>query len=153
MAIYEQIKSDMTKALKEGNKERRAVLADIVAAIDKASIAGKTRVEITDQLTNEVLTKYKKTVQEMIDTCPDTEQYAARKAEYVANMAIVNEYAPKLIDDENEIFQLISEIMYNNNLRNAPENKGAVMKTVMPALKAANCVMTIAQTVLGRLFK
>ena len=36
MAIYEKIKSDMTKALKEGNKERRAVLADIVAAIDKA---------------------------------------------------------------------------------------------------------------------
>ena len=153
MTIYEQIKSDMTKALKEGNKERRAVLADIVAAIDKASIAGKTRVEITDQLTNEVLTKYKKTVQEMIDTCPDTEQYAARKAEYVANMAIVNEYAPQLITDENEIFQLISEIMYNNNLRNAPENKGAVMKTVMPALKAANCDMKIAQTVLGRLFK
>lgn len=153
MTIYETIKTDMTKALKEGNKERRAVLADIVAAIDKASIAGKTRVEITDQLTNEVLTKCKKTVQEMIDTCPDTEQYAARKAEYIANMAIVNEYAPKLIDDENEIFQLISEIMYNNNLRNAPENKGAVMKTVMPALKAANCDMKIAQTVLGRLFK
>lgn len=153
MTIYEQIKSDMTKALKEGNKERRAVLADIVAAIDKASIAGKTRVEITDQLTNEVLTKYKKTVQEMIDTCPDTEQYAARKAEYIANMAVVEEYAPKLIEDENEITQIISEIMYDNNLRNTPENKGAVMKAVMPVLKARNCDMRVAQGVLNRLFK
>ena len=153
MAIYEQIKSDMTKALKEGNKERRAVLADIVAAIDKASIAGKTRVEITDQLVNEVLTKYKKTVQEMIDTCPDTEQYAARKAEYIANMAIVNEYAPRLIEDENEITQIISEIMYDNNLRNTPENKGAVMKAVMPVLKARNCDMKVAQRLLNTLFK
>ena len=153
MAIYETIKADMTKALKDGNKERRAVLADIVAAIDKASIAGKTRVEITDQLTNEVLTKYKKTVQEMIDTCPDTEQYAARKAEYIANMAIVNEYAPRLIEDENEITQIISEIMYDNNLRNTPENKGAVMKAVMPVLKAKNCDMKVAQRLLNTLFK
>lgn len=153
MAIYETLRSDLNKALKENDKVRRTVLADIIAAIGRASMAGKTRIEITDQLTNEVLTKYKKTVQEMIDTCPNTEQYAARKAEYIANMAIVNEYAPQLITDENEIFQLISEIMYNNNLRNAPENKGAVMKTVMPALKAANCDMKIAQTVLGRLFK
>jgi uncharacterized protein YqeY len=90
MTIYEKIKSDMNESLKNGNKARRAVLADIVATIDKASIAGKTRIEITDTLVNEVLTKYKKTVQEMIDTCPDTEQYAARKAEYIANMAVVN---------------------------------------------------------------
>ena len=91
MTIYERIKSDMNESLKNGNKARRTVLADIVAAIGKASIAGKTRVEITDALVNEVLTKYKKTVQEMIDTCPDVEKYAERKAGYIADMAVVNE--------------------------------------------------------------
>lgn len=153
MTKYEMIKSDMNESLKAGNKARRTVLADIVATIDKAAIAGKTRVEITDSLVNDVLTKYKKTVQEMIDTCPDSEQYADRKQEYIANMAVVNEYAPKLIDDENEITQIISEIMYDNDLRNAPENKGAIMKTVMPILKSKNCDMKIAQKALAQLIK
>lgn len=153
MTIYEQIKSDMTKALKEGNKERRAVLADIVAAIDKASIAGKTRIEITDQLTNEVLTKYKKTVQEMIDTCPDTEQYAARKAEYIANMAVVNEYAPKLIEDKGEIEAMIVELCAVLGADIIPANRGVIAKAVMPVLKKNNCNMKVAQGVLNEFFK
>lgn len=153
MNKYETLRHDLNEALKKGDKARRTVIADIIAAIGKAAMAGKTRAEITDQLTNEVLTKYKKTVQEMIDTCPDTEQYAARKAEYIANMAIVNEYAPRLIEDENEIAQIISEIMYDNNLRNTPENKGTIMKTVMPVLKKSNCDMKVAQSVLNTLFK
>ena len=153
MTIYEKIKSDMNESLKNGNKARRAVLADIVASIDKASIAGKTRVEITDAFVNEVLTKYKKTVQEMIDTCPNTEQYAARKAEYIANMAVVNEYAPKLITDEREITALINKILAENGLIGTEEPKGIIMKTVMPALKTSNCDMKIAQGILNRILK
>ena len=153
MTIYERIKSDMNESLKSGNKARRTVLADIIATIDKASIAGKTRVEITDALVNEVLTKYKKTVQEMIDTCPDTEQYATRKAEYITNMAVVNEYAPQMITDEMEITALINKILAENGLIGSERSKGVIMKTVMPALKANNCDMKIAQGVLGRLMK
>lgn len=153
MGKYEQIKTDMTNALKAGNKARRAVLADIIATIDKASIAGKTRVEITDIMVNEVLTKYKKTVQEMIDTCPDTEQYAARKAEYIANMAVVNEYAPQMITDEMEITALINKILAENGLIGTEQSKGIIMKTVMPALKASNCDMKVAQGILNRLMK
>ena len=152
MGKYEQIKTDMTNALKTGNKARRAVLADIIAAVDKASVAGKTRVEITDALTNEVLTKYKKTVQEMIDTCPDIEKYAERKAGYIADMAVVNEYAPQMITDEDTIVNLINQILYDNEIPVAMQNKGKIMKTVMPVLKAENCDMKIAQGILNRLF-
>ena len=153
MTIYERIKSDMNESLKNGNKARRAVLADIVATIDKASIAGKTRVEITDALVNEVLTKYKKTVQEMIDTCPDTEQYAARKTEYIANMAVVNEYAPQMITDEMEITALINKILAENGFIGTEQPKGVIMKTVMPVLKVSNCDMRVAQGILNRLLK
>lgn len=153
MTIYERIKSDMNESLKNGNKARRAVLADIVATIDKASIAGKTRVEITDALVNEVLIKYKKTVQEMIDTCPDTEQYAARKTEYIANMAVVNEYAPQMTTDEMEITALINKILAENGLIGTEQPKGVIMKTVMPVLKVSNCDMRVAQGILNRLLK
>ena len=153
MGKYEQIKTDMTNALKAGNKARRAVLADIIAAVDKASVAGKTRVEITDALTNEVLTKYKKTVHEMIDTCPDIEKYAERKAGYIADMAVVNEYAPQMITDEMEITALINKILAENGLIGTEQPKGVIMKTVMPVLKAENCDMRTAQGVLNRLLK
>ena len=153
MGKYEQIKTDMTNALKTGNKARRAVLADIIAAVDKASVAGKTRVEITDALTNEVLTKYKKTVQEMIDTCPDIEKYAERKAGYIADMAVVNEYAPQMITDEMEITALINKILAENGLIGTEQPKGVIMKTVMPVLKAENCDMRTAQGVLNRIMK
>lgn len=148
MTSYERIKADMTDALKMGDKPRRLVLADIVAAIDKAATAGKTRVEITDLLVDEVLIKYKKTVQEMIDTCPDTEQYAARKAEYIYNMTIVDRYAPQMITDKNEIVNLINEILYANEIPVAMQNKGKIMKTVMPILKMRNCDMKVAQEAL-----
>lgn len=153
MTIYERIKSDMNESLKNGNKARRAVLADIVATIDKTSIAGKTRVEITDTLVNEVLTKYKKTVQEMIDTCPDTEQYAARKAEYIANMAVVNEYAPQMITDEMEITAIINRVLAEKGFIGIEQPKGVIMKSVMPILKAENCDMKTAQGVLNRIMK
>ena len=67
MDKYETLKADMTTALKEGKKLRRLTIADMVASIDKAATAGKTRVAITDALVDEVLTKYVKTVKEMID--------------------------------------------------------------------------------------
>lgn len=153
MNKYDIIKSDMNESLKNGNKARRTVLADIVAAIDKASIAGKTRVEITDTLVNEVLTKYKKTVQEMIDTCPDTEQYAARKVEYRYNMTVVNEYAPQMITDEMEITALINKILAENNFIGTEQPKGIIMKTVMPVLKVNNCDMKVAQGILNKLTK
>lgn len=152
MTKYENIKSDMNNALKVGDKARRAVLADMIAAIDKASVAGKTRVEITDLFVNDVLIKYKKTVQEMIDTCPDTEQYAARKAEYIANMAVVDEYAPQMITDEAVILNLINETLYQHEISVALQNRDVVMKTVMPVLKMRNCDMKIAQEVLKKMF-
>ena len=80
MSKYETLKADMTAALKEGNKIRRVTIADIVASIDKATIGAKSRAVITDQLVDEVLIKYHKTVKEMIDTCPNDEKYAAAEA-------------------------------------------------------------------------
>ena len=108
--IYEKLKADMTAALKVNDKIRRLTIADIVATIDKAAIAGKTRIEITDELCNEVLTKYKKTVQEMIDTCPKTEAYIDRLEEYEEKMIVVKEYAPRIIEDGEEIKKIIISI-------------------------------------------
>ena len=151
MNKYETLKADMTKALKNGDKERRLTLADIVATIDKASTSGRTRVEITDALVDEVLIKYKKTIQEMVDGCPADR--AALKAEYENKLAITLEYAPKVVDDPLEVEKLILDFACDNNLVLTNSNRGAIMKSIMPFLKQNNCDMKIAQEVLKNVIK
>lgn len=148
MNKYESIKADMTTALKNGNKLRRLTLADMVATIDKAATSGKKRVEITDAFVNEVLLKYKKTVQEMIDTCPDTEKYAEKKAEYLMKLVITEEYAPKIIDNKDEIIKMINYWGVCNAVSIVSQNKSIIMKNVMPFLKKEGCDMKIAQEAL-----
>jgi uncharacterized protein YqeY len=148
MNKYETLKADMTKALKDGDKERRLTLADIVATIDKTATAGKTRVEITDALVDEVLIKYKKTIQEMVDSCPADR--TKLKAEYENKLAITLEYAPKVIDDPFEVEVLILNFACENSLVLTKSNKGAIMKAIMPFLKQNNCDMKVANGVLNK---
>ena len=150
MNQYESIKADMTTALKNGDKLRRLTLADMVATIDKAATSGKKRVEITDAFVDEVLLKYKKTVQEMVDTCPDTEKYAEKKAEYLMKLAIATEYAPIVMEDPVEIEKLILDFACENNLVLTKSNKGMIMKSIMPFLKQNNCDMKIANGILNK---
>ena len=145
MSKYETLKADMTAALKEGNKIRRVTIADIVASIDKATIGSKSRAVITDQLVDEVLIKYHKTVKEMIDTCPNDEKYADRKAEYIAKLTIVEEYAPKVIDDVKEIVKMINYWGICNAVSITSGNKGIIMKNIMPFLKKEGCDMKAAK--------
>lgn len=148
MSKYETLKADMTAALKAGDKERRLTLADIVATIDKVSTSGKTRVEITDAFVDEVLIKYKKTIQEMVDGCPADR--TKLKAEYENKLAITLEYAPKVVDDPFEVETLILNFACENNLVLTKSNKGAIMKVIMPFLKQNNCDMKVANGVLNK---
>ena len=148
MNKYETIKADMTAALKSGDKERRLTLADMVATIDKAATSGKTRVEITDAFVDEVLTKYKKTVQEMVDSCPANR--TELKAQYENKLTIALEYAPKMMEDPSEIEILILNFACENDLVLTKSNKGAIMKVIMPFLKQNNCDMKIANSILNK---
>lgn len=145
---YEKIKEDSNVALKQGDKMRRLVLSDICASIEKASINAKSRSIITDQMVDEVLIKYKKTVQEMVDTCPKTEQYATKLVEYQTKLAIVEEYAPKIVSDYNEIKEAIS-YWITQDLTIPTDNKGAFMKSLMPDCKAKHFDMKVANQVLN----
>ena len=144
----ESIKADMITALKNGDKLRRLTLADIVATIDKTATSGKTRVEITDAFVDEVLTKYKKTIQEMVDACPDNEKYADKKTEYRLKLAVVAEYAPTVIDDIEEIKKMIVLWGCGNQVAIVTQNRGIIMKMIMPWLKQNHCDMKVAQEAL-----
>lgn len=149
MTKYQTLKAHMNESLKYNDKNRRATLADIIATIDKASTSGKTRIEITDAFVDEILVKYQKTIQEMIDTCPNTEQYAKYKETYQLRFDIVKEYAPQLIADEGEIKAMILDAL-NGEIELVKKNRGQIMKIVMPIFKG-RVDMGTANKVIGEM--
>lgn len=141
------LQTEMITALKAGDKERKDAISALVAAVKKAGIDKGCRDDIPETLVNEVILKEKKTVQEMIDTCPADR--ADTKIAYEKRLAVIDEFAPKLITDVFEIENMITTICWSKNLALTKTNKNAIMKAVMPELKGkvdmkvANNVITI----------
>ena len=144
----EVLQSAMIGAMKERNKSRKDSISSLIGAIKKVAIDKNCRDNITEELVNEVILKEKKTVQEMIDTCPA--ERTDLLEEYQMRLAVINEFAPKIISDENEVKVLIESILAT--LGDEANNKGAVMKAVMPQLKG-KVDMKIANKVLNMILK
>lgn len=144
----EILQKDKIKAMKEGASLKKEVLTDMIDSIQKASITPKGRVEITEELVNEVLIKYQKMTQEMIDTCPESRVQTL--AIYNARMDIVKEYAPQLVVDEAEITNMITSMC--EGIEITKKNRGQIMKTIMPQLKG-KVDMSIANRVIGGMLK
>lgn len=144
----ETLQSAMIAAMKERNKSRKDSISSLIGAIKKVAIDKNCRDNITEDLVNEVILKEKKTVQEMVDTCPA--ERTDLLEEYKARLEVITEFAPKLISDEGELKALIESILAT--LGDEANNKGAVMKAVMPQLKG-KVDMKVANKVLNEMLK
>ena len=129
----DKLQADMVAAMKNGNKRRKDVLSAAIAAVKKAAIDKRVKDNITEELVNEVLTKEKKTLKEMIDTCPEDREDLLN--DYEHKYCIISEYAPRFITDALTISNMVVDILNENNIDYSAKNKGAIMKAVMPALK------------------
>ena len=139
------LQSNMVAAMKSGDKLRKSVLSELIGAVKKAAIDKNCRDNITETLVDEVLLKYKKMVQEQIDTCPAERTETLEK--YKAQMAIVAEFAPTLITDEDEIKLMILDLV-NSELAFTKANRGKIMKIIAPVCKG-KADMSIVNKVLG----
>ena len=142
------LQSAKTEAMKNKNNVRKDAITAMIDAVQKASITAKGRIEITEQLVDETLIKYQKTVQEMIDTCPADRIELLDK--YNAEMAVVKEFAPQLITDEGEIAAIIPTIVPTGTAF-IKSNKGAIMKCVTPYFKGKADMKIVSQVVAGML--
>ena len=144
----EILQKEMIAAMKNKDKERKDVLSSLIGAIKKAAIDQKCKDNITEKLVDEVILKEKKTVQEMIDTCPADREILLQ--EYKSKMEVINEFAPQLVTDENEIKQMIYRIISSVDIHESGQK--AVMGAVMPKLKG-KVDMKIANKVLVEILK
>ena len=132
-------------AMKNGDVTTKNVLTNMIDACQKATITNKGRIELTEQLIDEVLIKYQKTIQEMIDTCPAERTELMEK--YTAEMAVVKQYAPQLMADPDEIKSAIRVILDTLGIEASKQNKGKVMKAIMPHFKGKADMKIVNQVV------
>ncbi|MDY6222459.1 MAG: GatB/YqeY domain-containing protein [Candidatus Alectryocaccobium sp.] len=126
---FEKLQKDMIAAMKARDKARKDAISSVISVVKKVAIDEGCRDNITPELVDKVILKELKSVKEQIDTCPD--ERAELKAEYQFRYDVINEYAPKLMS-EDEVRAFINDKFADVI---ATKNKGMIMKSVMPALK------------------
>lgn len=125
----EKLQKDMIAAMKARDKERKDSISSLVSAVKKVGIDNGCRDNIPEDIVDSVILKEIKSVKEQIDTCPADrtdllEQYKAR-------YDVFNEYAPKLLS-EDEVRDILTTKFADAI---ATKNKGQIMKAVMAELK------------------
>ena len=126
----EVLQKEMVTAMKTHDKLRKETISSLIGAIKKVAIDERCKDNITEELVNRVLLKEKKTVQEMIDTCPvsRTDLFF----EYKERLQIIDEFVPQMMS-EDEVRKEVYHILATVDIQQT--GKGAIMKVVMPRLK------------------
>ena len=128
--MFERIKNDMIKAMKEKDKFKLSVIRMIKGSIDKERIDKK--IEITDEVVIDVLAKELKTREES-----KLEFSKAGRTDLVEDLdkeiEIIKEYLPEPLTDE-EIDKIITEA-FKETEASSIKDMGKVMKVVTPKVK------------------
>ena len=146
----EKLQSEMVQAMKSGDKFRKGVISDIIAQVKRAAIDKGCRDNISENLVDEVLTKCKKIAQEMLDTCPGDR--VETMAEYCKQFDIIDEFAPQLISDPEEIRNILTNVVMTSGWLITKPNRGLIMKEVK-ANYGNKVDMGAVSKVLGELLK
>ena len=120
----EILQKEMISALKAGNKFRKETISTLIAQIKKVAIDKGCRDNIPESLVDEELLKAKKAQEDSINLCPNARRDLYD--EYVAQMRIIKEFAPSLIEDESEIRNIILDCGFEVS----KQNQGMIMKTI-----------------------
>ena len=139
----ETLNKEMVAAMKAHNKIRKETISALISAVKKTAIDEKSKDNITEELVNKVILKEKKTMQEMIDTCPADRVEILE--EYKTRMTIIEEFAPQMMS-EKEIRQTINHLIATvDGIEYG--NKGSIMKVVSPVLKGKADMKLVNQIV------
>ncbi len=128
--MYDSIKSEIVKAMKEHNKERLNVLRMVKAAVDLEHIDKK--VEINDELVLSVVLKQVKMREDSIEQYSKTSRSDLVEKETL-ELNILKEFLPKPLTDS-EVDELISEAI-DEIKPEGMKDMGKVMGYLSPKVK------------------
>ena len=140
----EILQKEMIMAMKNKDKERKDTISSLVQAVKKFGIDNMCKDNITEEQVNAVILKEKKTMQEMIDTCPAERRDL--QTEYLAKMQVICQYAPSMITDK----EAIKTKILASGILVEPSKRGEIMKYIKAA---GNIDMKIANQVVAEMIK
>ena len=131
MSKIELVRQEMNKALKERNPERREALSMLLAALKNKAIDKRT--ELTEDEENAVVYKEIKEARETMDTCPPDRPAIIEECRL--RIAVYSEFAPQRMG-EDEIEAILRDVLNQLGIEKpAAQDKGRIMKTLMPLVK------------------
>lgn len=131
MSKIDEVRADMVKAMKAGDKESKETLSMLLAALKNKAI--DKRSDLTAEEETQVILKEIKQTKETLEMTP------ADRTEIIdecnKRLAVLEQYAPKMMD-EAEIRAVIDATLSEVGIE-APEakDKGKIMKVLMPKVK------------------
>ena len=134
----EKLQAEMIAAMKSKNKLRKETISSIIQAVKKFGIDNMCKDNITEEQINAVILKEKKTMQEMIDTCPEDREDLSRS--YKSKMMIIDEFAPTLMTSKNEIQDFVNSL----DIELTKANRSIIMKALKGKvdMKIANQIVS-----------
>ena len=131
---FNELQAAMMTAMKERNRVKKDVIADMVTCAKNMAIEKGCKDNITDEIVKEAILKSKKRCQEQIDTCPKNRPDLLQA--YTICMGYIDEFAPKMLSEE-EVKEIIKTFIVKMSINNREEKltKGMIMKAVMPKFK------------------
>lgn len=131
MEKIELIRAEMVKAMKAHDKKRKDVLSMLLSALKNAKIDKKEL--LTPEEENQIILKQIKQVKETLELTPKDRKDIIEECEF--SIRVLEEYAPTMMD-ETEIKEQIQIVLDKLGIAvPAPQDKGKIMKELMPQVK------------------
>ena len=125
----EILQKEMISAMKEKNKIKKQVLADIIATAKNMAIEKKQKDNVTEEIIDAAALKVNRIAQEQFDACPNDREEL--KAEYEEYLSYSEKYVPVMMSAEEIAAEVDAALATFTDI----PKKGMLMKVLMPKLK------------------
>ena len=131
MSKTDDIRKEMTSALKAGDKPRKEALSLLLSALKNKEI--DKRAPLTDEEAYAIIFKEIKEAKETIEASPKDRKDIIEECS--TRIAVYSEFVPKLMDEE-EIREVVLNTLKELSIENpTAADKGKIMRVLMPKVK------------------
>lgn len=131
MSKIEEVRADMVKAMKAGEKDTKETLSMLLAALKNKAI--DKRSDLTEEEETQVVLKEIKQTKETLEMTPADRTEILE--ECTRRLAVLEQYAPKMMD-EAAIRAVITATLAEIGIETpTAKDKGKIMKVLMPKVK------------------
>ena len=131
MSRIDEVRAEMVKAMKSGDKARKDVLSLLLSAL-KAKWVDK-HADLTEEEENEVVRREIKQTKETLETAPKDRADILEQCRFA--LSVLEQFAPKEMDDGEIAAELHSILEELGSPQPTLKEKGRIMKEAMARLR------------------